>query len=145
MINLSELVTSHSEDFMTLNPQRRVVIAIDSDIEILSVRDYLARYIQNALTNISRHTPPDAPVNISLSRKGKGVELVIEDGGPGLPSSAYSENIRSLNRFDPSRSRENGGSGLGMSIMAAVISKVGGTMALAPSSLGGLAVRAELQ
>jgi len=143
-IDVTELVTSYSEDFITLNPDRTVVTDIESGIEMLSVRDYLARYIQNALTNISRHTPADAPVKITLSRKGKLVELVIEDGGPGLPSSAYSENIRTLNRFDPSRSRESGGSGLGMSIMAAVISKVGGTMALAPSSLGGLAVKAEL-
>jgi K+-sensing histidine kinase KdpD len=143
-IDVTELVTSYSEDFITLNPDRTVVTDIESGIEMLSVRDYLARYIQNALTNISRHTPADAPVKITLSRKGKLVELVIEDGGPGLPSSAYSENIRTLNRFDPSRSRESGGSGLGMSIMAAVISKAGGTMALAPSSLGGLAVKAEL-
>jgi K+-sensing histidine kinase KdpD len=70
--------------------------------------------------------------------------LVIEDGGPGLPESAYRENIQSLNRFDKSRSRESGGSGLGMSIMAAVIAKSGGELTLRKSTLGGLAVVADI-
>jgi signal transduction histidine kinase len=66
--------------------------------------------------------------------------VTIEDGGAGLPDNAYAENIRSLNRFDKSRSRENGGSGLGMSIMSAVIEKLNGTFSLRHSNLGGLAV-----
>ena len=74
---------------------------------------------------------------------GKKIILSIEDGGEGLPPSAYNLKNRSLHRFDPSRSRESGGAGLGMSIMAAVIAKLGGEFTLAPSSLGGLAVSAE--
>jgi signal transduction histidine kinase len=65
---------------------------------------------------------------------------VIEDGGPGLPAAAYKEDIRSLNRFDKSRSRDAGGSGLGMSIMSAVIQKIDGTFSLRKSELGGLAI-----
>ena len=71
-------------------------------------------------------------------------KLSIEDGGQGLPESAYRENIQSLNRFDKSRSRESGGSGLGMSIMAAVIEKQGGKLTLRKSALGGLTVEAEV-
>jgi signal transduction histidine kinase len=51
--------------------------------------------------------------------------------------------VKSLTRFDPSRSRDNGGSGLGMSIMAAVVAKSGGELRLLKSELGGLAVIAE--
>jgi len=69
---------------------------------------------------------------------------MIEDAGPGLPESAYREDIRSLNRFDKSRSRDNGGSGLGMSIMSAVITKLDGTFSLRKSTLGGLAIVVEL-
>ena len=111
---------------------------------ISGVRDYLSRFIQNALNNISRHTDADAPVGISLQLSGKSAKLLIEDGGKGLPESAYRENIQSLNRFDKSRSRESGGSGLGMSIMAAVIEKLGGKLTLRKSALGGLAVEAEV-
>jgi K+-sensing histidine kinase KdpD len=143
-IDLSALVTAHGQDFATLHPLRKVEIDVKSDIAISGVRDYLSRFIQNALNNISRHTDANAPVRISLQISGKSAILSIEDGGKGLPQSAYRENIQSLNRFDKSRSRESGGSGLGMSIMAAVIEKQGGKLTLRKSTLGGLAVDAEV-
>ncbi|CAN2215153.1 BaeS Signal transduction histidine kinase [Candidatus Nanopelagicaceae bacterium] len=144
MINLSELLISYGEDFATLNPNRAVKISVDSDISISGVHDYFSRFIQNALNNISRHTDDGVEVSITLARLGKRAILTIEDGGPGLPESAYREKIQSLNRFDKSRSRESGGSGLGMSIMAAVISKSDGELSLRKSELGGLAVVADI-
>ena len=143
-LDLSEILTAHGTDFITLNPSRNVTLGIAQGITVEASRDYLARFIQNALTNIVRHTDSDVAVNISLMARGKSAELIIEDGGHGLPESAYRDDIRSLNRFDKSRSRENGGSGLGMSIMSAVIQKLGGTFSLRKSSLGGLAIVVEL-
>jgi signal transduction histidine kinase len=143
-IDLSEVLTAHSTDFITLNPSRNVTLAIAQSITVEASRDYMARFIQNALTNIVRHTDSNVSVNISLISRGKNVELIIEDAGSGLPVSAYREDIRSLNRFDKSRSRENGGSGLGMSIMSAVIQKLGGRFSLRKSTLGGLAIVVEL-
>jgi signal transduction histidine kinase len=143
-VNLSELLTSHGEDFATLNPKRKVTLTVESDIRISGVRDYFSRFIQNALNNISRHTEDGVEVSISLTNIGKRAILTIEDGGTGIPESAYREKIQSLNRFDKSRSRESGGSGLGMSIMAAVIAKSDGELSLRKSHLGGLAVIAEI-
>lgn len=143
-VNLSELLSSHVKDFETLNSSREIHSSIEKNVFTNAPRDYLSRYIQNALTNISRHTPADAPVSISLSTKNKQLLLIIEDGGPGLPEKSYGKQMRSFNRFDPSRSRDNGGSGLGMSIMAAVISKLNGSLTLRKSSLGGLALEATL-
>jgi two-component system OmpR family sensor kinase len=144
IVDLSELVAAHAEDFKTLNSSRKVDISIEGEIEIVGVRDFISRFIQNALNNIARHTESDAPVSLTLKRNGKVATLVIEDGGKGLPESAYSNEVRSLTRFDPSRSRESGGSGLGMSIMAAVIERIGGKLRLEKSHLGGLAVIAEI-
>ncbi|CAN2241877.1 BaeS Signal transduction histidine kinase [Candidatus Planktophila dulcis] len=143
-IDLSEVLTAHGTDFITLNPSRNVTLTITQSITVEASRDYMARFIQNALTNIIRHTDSNVAVNISLVSRGKNVELIIEDAGGGLPESAYREDIRSLNRFDKSRSRENGGSGLGMSIMSAVIQKLGGRFSLRKSALGGLAIVVEL-
>ncbi|CAM8640060.1 sensor histidine kinase [Candidatus Planktophila dulcis] len=143
-IDLSEVLTAHGTDFITLNPSRNVTLTIAQSITVEASRDYMARFIQNALTNIVRHTDSNVAVNISLVSRGKNVELIIEDAGGGLPESAYREDIRSLNRFDKSRSRENGGSGLGMSIMSAVIQKLGGRFSLRKSALGGLAIVVEL-
>ncbi len=143
-IDLSEILNAHGIDFKTLNPQRVVTLEIEDGLEVMAARDYLARFIQNALTNIMRHTAVDDAVTISCKKSGKSARILIGDAGPGLPESAYQENIRSLARFDKSRSRENGGSGLGMSIMTAVIAKLHGNLALRKSALGGLEIAVDL-
>lgn len=144
IVNLSETLSAHATDFLTLHPARNVSTSINGDIYISATKDYVSRFIQNALNNIARHTPSDAPVSISLRANGKDAVLTIEDGGEGLPEGSYGKKMRSFNRFDPSRSRENGGSGLGMSIMAAVIAKLSGELQLRKSELGGLALEATI-
>lgn len=143
-VDVSEIVSAHINDFTTLNPDRRVSSEIEPHIEVVIVPEYFLRFLQNALNNIEIHTDKNAPVKVSLSTQGKSITLTIEDGGSGLPESAYKERVQSLNRFDKSRSRENGGSGLGMSIMAGVIAKFSGELTLRKSSLGGLAVVANI-
>jgi len=139
-LDLSEVLSAHGTDFTTLNPQRKVLLKIETELEVFASRDYLSRFIQNAFANIMRHTDSQSAVTITCTKSGKNALMMIEDAGEGLPDQAYGENIRSLNRFDKSRSRENGGSGLGMSIMSAVIEKLNGSFSLRKSALGGLAV-----
>ncbi len=139
-VDLSELVSTYSRDFKTLNSQRSVSVEVEDSLSCLGSIDHLKRLIQNILNNISRHTPSDAPVQIKLSKSGKRLSLLIEDGGPGLSETSYREGIELLNRFDTSRSRETGGSGLGLSIIAAIVHEHGGTLTLRKSALGGLAV-----
>ena len=143
-IDLTELVQAHVNDFALFNQNRKIEITLEESCSAQGSREHLNRLIQNCFSNIVRHTPPDAPVSISLKSKGKKVHLVIEDGGPGLPESAYRSEIEAMNRFDPSRSRESGGSGLGMSIIAAIVQEHNGKLELRKSDLGGLAVVVEL-
>jgi signal transduction histidine kinase len=143
-VDLSELVSSHSRDFQTLHSQRTVTFDIEDGVSCLGSADHLRRLMQNILNNISRHTPVDAQVQIKLSRNGKRSLILIEDGGPGLPETSYRDGIELLNRFDSSRSRETGGSGLGLSIIAAIVHEHGGNLALRKSTLGGLAVEVTL-
>jgi signal transduction histidine kinase len=143
-VDLSDLLNSHSRDFKTLHSQRTVTIEIEDGVSCLGSVDHLRRLIQNILNNISRHTPVDAPVRIKLSQNGKKSLILIEDGGSGLPENSYRDGIELLNRFDSSRSRETGGSGLGLSIIAAIVHEHGGNLAMRKSRLGGLAVEVTL-
>lgn len=139
-VDFSELIQAFAHDFQVLNPGRSMELAIDPEISMTGSRDHLGRLLQNILNNISRHTPADAPVRISLTKAGKKIKLVVEDGGAGLPESSYRDGIELLNRFDTARSRNNGGSGLGLSIIAAIVHEHQGTLSLRKSELGGLAV-----
>jgi signal transduction histidine kinase len=139
-VNLTDLVTSYSHDFSTLNPTRTLEVNIDSDITIDGSVEHLRRLIQNIFNNIIRHTDQSAPVRVTLCMKGKRAVLTIEDGGKGLPEDGYRDAVTALNRFDSSRSPETGGSGLGLSIIAAIVSEHDGILNLKKSELGGLAV-----
>ena len=79
-------------------------------------------------------------MRVTLKRIGGRVDLFIEDGGPGLPDGAYSGGIQGFQRFDKSRSREHGGSGLGMSIIFAIAREHSAGVALRRSDLGGLGI-----
>lgn len=143
-LEFTELVQAHINDFQLFNKTRKIEITLESNCELKGSREHLNRIIQNCLSNIIRHTPADAAVAVTLKSKGKRVNLTIEDGGPGLPESAYRTEIAAMNRFDPSRSRDSGGSGLGMSIIAAIVQEHDGKLELRKSDLGGLAVVIEL-
>ena len=143
-LELTELIQAHINDFQLFNKGRKIEITLESNCEIKGSREHLNRIVQNCLSNIIRHTPADAAVAVILKSKGKRVNLIIEDGGPGLPESAYRTEIAAMNRFDPSRSRDSGGSGLGMSIIAAIVQEHDGKLELRKSDLGGLAVVIEL-
>ena len=139
-VNLTDLVTSYAHDFSTLNPARHLEDAIDSAITIDGSVEHLRRLIQNILNNITRHTEESAPVKVTLRITGKRVVLTIEDGGKGLPQGGYRDAVTALNRFDSNRSSEKGGSGLGLSIIAAIVAEHDGVLNLRKSELGGLAV-----
>jgi two-component system OmpR family sensor kinase len=138
-VELDSLVHEAFADLGVLDPQRPIElklaeVSIDSDSELIS------RFLNNATSNIHRYVPAKAKVRVTLTKKAGSVKLVIEDAGPGLPKQAYREGIRSFKRFDKSRSKDAGGTGLGMSIMAGIADALDGSVKLSESKLGGLAV-----
>lgn len=94
--------------------------------------DALGAVVDTLLENVFRHTPPAAPVGVSVVRHAGWVTLVVEDGGTGLadPSSALH------------RGSSGGGStGLGLDIARAAAEATGGTIHLERGRLGGARVR----
>ena len=142
-LNLSQLLSESVDDFVGVASGHAIELLIDKDVVLDGSEKYLQRFIANALTNIRVHAPRDVPVRITL-KGGRDIKLIIEDGGAGLPADSYGEKIQGLKRFDRSRSRETGGSGLGLSIMNAVVERHKGVLTLRKSDLGGLAIEVQL-
>ena len=94
----------------------------------------------NIFSNLKRHTPANSEVYIQLINNPDGVTFNIEDNGPGLPEEFYRQGIQAFQRFDKSRSRETGGSGLGMTIISKSVEKIGGKISLSKSKFGGLRI-----
>ena len=136
-VNLTALAIDAADDLRALSPKRPVETSL-APVNVRGSRELLARLLANAIGNINRHTGKTGPVRITLSKDRKHAHLVIEDGGPGLPAAAYERGIQGFRRFDESRSRETGGTGLGMTIMNSIAAAHDGELSIAPSELGGL-------
>ena len=136
-VNLTALAIDAADDLRALSPKRPVETSL-APVNVRGSRELLARLLANAIGNINRHTGKTDPVRITLSKDRKHARLVIEDGGPGLPAAAYERGIQGFRRFDESRSRETGGTGLGMTIMNSIAAAHDGELSIAPSELGGL-------
>ncbi|WP_160936455.1 sensor histidine kinase [Teichococcus coralli] len=83
-------------------------------------RELLMQSPANLLENALRDTPPGTliVVRVSDSRRQSGPEQSVEDDRPGIPPDARGQVLRPFHRLDPSRS--DGGSGLGLALVAAV-------------------------
>jgi len=139
-VNLSLLLNQKITDFANFYPQRKISKNIKSNIFMNCHRDYLEQLIGNIVSNIARYTPSDSEVEVRLLHEGSKICLTFEDSGPGLPEYIYRDGIQIFQRFDKSRSRESGGSGLGMTIIRKVTESLGGEISLGKSKFGGLKI-----
>lgn len=142
--NISELLEKYVVDLKNLHPDRQVKIKIDKNIFVQTSEYYLDQLLSNLFSNLVRYTPANSIVEIELERKSKKVILILEDAGTGLPDYFYSSGIQAFNRFDKSRSRESGGSGLGMTIIHKIVANHKGSIKLDKSKYGGLKTIIEL-
>jgi signal transduction histidine kinase len=142
-VDLKTLVTAAVDDLQALNPKRKIEADL-ADVEVIGSAELLSRLLNNAIGNINRHTGETDKVRVSLTTERKQAVLTVEDGGPGLPEDAYSKGIQGFRRFDESRSRETGGTGLGMTIMNSIVQAHSGEMSISKSELGGLKLEIKL-
>lgn len=106
--------------------------------------DALSQLILNLFENSYRYTDPDGKLKLTLSQSLGTVELIIEDSAPAVPDDALPKLFERLFRVDKSRSRANGGSGLGLSICQNIVKAQGGVIAANHSPLGGLKIKITL-
>ena len=144
IINFSREVAHLSSDLKTLQSMRPIETRIEPGILVNISHNYAQQMLANIFANLRRHTPEDSQVLIVLATAGNKAVLTIADAGPGMPEEVYKSGIQYFQRFDRSRSRESGGSGLGMTIMKRIIENAGGSIQLSKSQFGGLKIEINL-
>jgi signal transduction histidine kinase len=144
IINFSREVAHLSNDLKTLQPMRPTETKIEPGILVNISHNYAQQMLANIFANLRRHTPENSEVIISLITAGNKAVLKISDSGSGLPDEVYKSGIQYFQRFDRSRSRESGGSGLGMTIMKRIIENASGSIELRKSKFGGLEIEINL-
>lgn len=102
----------------------------------------LARAIRNVVDNAVRHA--SSRVHLSTYDDGTYAHVVVDDDGPGVPESERERVFDRFVRLDSSRSRDIGGAGLGLAIVAGTVAAHAGTADVTRSVLGGARVALHL-
>jgi two-component system OmpR family sensor kinase len=159
-VDLVALARDSVQDLHALDPTREVsLVPLDADAapddpagqvpDTLVVEgdgDRLRQVVTNLIGNVARHTPAGTPAEIALGvRKDDGVAVLeVRDHGPGVSEEQGRRIFERFYRADSSRTRESGGSGLGMAIVAAIVGTHGGHVEVTPTEGGGLTVQVTL-
>lgn len=104
--------------------------------------DALRRMFRNVGENAARHA--SQRVDITLAERGSQVVLTVDDDGPGIPAAERERVLRRFVRLDEARSRDEGGSGLGLSIVDEVVRAHGGSVSIEQSPIGGARIQITL-
>jgi two-component system, OmpR family, sensor kinase len=135
-VDLSQVLVEVAAELEPLAARggRHLTIAAHEPLTIEGARDELHRLALNLIENALRHTPPGTHVHAALARIGGDVVLAVEDDGPGIPDELRP---RLFERFVRGRGDSGGGSGLGLSIVRAVVASHGGTVSIDRAGAGG--------
>ncbi|AGT08920.1 sensor histidine kinase [Paracoccus aminophilus] len=135
-VDLSELLRDIAELYepSAAETGHELRLDITAPVVVQGDRRLLGQAIVNLLENALHHAPP-GPVTLGAARSGvAGASLWVADHGPGIPGSERDRVLRRLYRLD--RSRQTPGNGLGLSLVAAILSRHGAELELTDNAPG---------
>ncbi len=130
---LRPLVEAVSEGARRTGAQ--VTVDIAPDLVVTARPNALKRALANLVMNAAAH---GQHVEVAARRGAAGVEIVVDDDGPGIPEDQREEAFKAFARLDASRNQNTKGVGLGLAIARDVARGHGGDIVLQRSPLGGL-------
>jgi signal transduction histidine kinase len=101
----------------------------------------LRRALTNLIENAAKY---GGRAEVSIVAEGQDVVVRIDDRGPGIPEDQLDSVFRPFHRLESSRSRQTGGTGLGLTVARTIVRAHGGEITLQNRSEGGLRVRVAL-
>ncbi|GAA4489889.1 HAMP domain-containing sensor histidine kinase [Rhodococcus olei] len=146
-VDLLAVAADAVHDARAIAPDRSITLEVvdgPGRPEVLGDDARLRQVLTNLVSNALGHTPADAAVTVRVGTVGRDALLEVADTGPGLDAQARERVFERFYRADSSRARNSGGSGLGLSIVAALVAAHGGTVAVESPDGGGAVFRVSL-
>lgn len=119
-IALDAIVAEALELYEPLADDKGLVLTAElAPVMIAGSRSLIGRLIANLLDNAVKFTPTGGSIGVTLDSDGAAARLIVADSGPGIPPERRQEVLGRFRQLDESRA--TAGSGLGLSIVDAVV------------------------
>lgn len=124
-VDLTRIVVETLSDLHAAGPDHVWHLDLPEDLEdfpeVIGDEARLRQVVINLLANARRHTPAGTVVTAGLARAGNDVQITVTDNGPGIPPEFMPHLFERFTRGDAARTRTEGSTGLGLSIVDAVV------------------------
>ena len=140
-VDLMPLLAGAIDDAAVIDPSRTWRLAGTSARAVVrGDRMRLHQLFANLLGNVRTHTPPGTVATLSVTASPEVVAVAVIDNGPGVDPASLPKLFDRFFRADKARTRERGGSGLGLSIVASIVRMHRGRVVASPTPGGGLTI-----
>ena len=143
-VDMSAVVDAAVDAARAADPERPIDVDSQRPLVVLGADSRLRQVVDNLLTNARVHTSAGTPIDIRLAREGAEAVLEVADAGPGGPAEEVDKIFERFHRTDQSRTRSQGGVGLGLAIVRSLVEAYGGAVGYRPRPGGGSIFRVVL-
>ncbi|SER23521.1 two-component system, OmpR family, sensor kinase [Streptomyces sp. yr375] len=135
--DLVELVEQAADAFRASHPGHPLTVTPGpASVRLRMDPHRIRQVLDNLLTNAAVHTPAGTPVSIGVSVSPDTARVQVADQGPGIPPGDRARVFDRFYRVDKARSRDHGGSGLGLSVARSLLRAHGGALELGAGAEG---------
>jgi two-component system, OmpR family, sensor kinase len=143
-VDLRAIATDAVADARVVAPQREINLTANGPVMVTGDDTRLRQVLGNLVRNALVHTPQQTPIEVAVATDDSVGRISVSDHGPGLAAEDVERIFEPFYRADPSRSRDRGGAGLGLSIVSAVVTAHGGHVKVSQTEGGGATFEVEL-
>ena len=137
-VDIAEMISKAAQTVKTLHPDRKVTVKIDKKRTAACDEKLIAQVIRILIDNGLKYSPDGSPLEIEVRIDSKKCVIRICDSGEGIEESEIPKAFGRFYRVEKSRTKETGGSGLGLSIAADIMKLHGGVILLSNREPHGL-------
>ena len=143
-LSLSGLLEEIAEESRLIAPGHPFECSVQKDFSLFADRKLLKQALRALVDNAVKYTPENGKIRLEAEKAEHRAVLRVRDSGIGIPESEQPKLFDRFYRVDKDRSREKGGSGLGLSIVKWIAEAHGGEARIEESSEKGTSVVIEL-
>ena len=143
-IEIAPMIEEIFTDLAPLAEKNGIILESTGDGTMTGSDTLIYRLLFNLTENAIRYNRPDGMVRITVTEEEKRLIIRVSDTGCGVPEQYRESIFQPFFRVDKSRSRENGGVGLGLSLVWEIVTLHGGEVCVEESSEKGTTIAVRL-